>query len=70
MAFGKVLDILGEQSADAIIKHIQKKYGVLVFSNPVRSLSLQEIEDTIPEIFPIGGKLIIKILEAELDMVE
>jgi hypothetical protein len=50
-----------------IIGFIQEKYGVSVFSNSLHSISVEEIEDTILEIFPIGCELIIKMLEAELD---
>jgi hypothetical protein len=53
-----------------IIGYIQKKYGVSVFSTPCRHISLQEIEDTIPEILPIGAELIIRILKAELERLE
>jgi hypothetical protein len=50
-----------------IIGFIQEKYGVSIVSNSLHSISVEEIEDTIREIFPIGSELIIKMLEAELD---
>jgi hypothetical protein len=50
-----------------IIGLIQEKYGVSAFSNSLHPISVEEIEDTILEIFPIGSELIIRMLEAELD---
>lgn len=70
MAFSKVLTVVGEPSRNMIIAYIQKKYGISVFSNPGRHISLQEIEDTIPEILPIGAELVIRILKAELERLE
>jgi len=52
------------------MEYIKAKYGLSIYSNAVRLISLQEIEDTIPEMFPIGGDLIIRMLEAELDIVK
>jgi len=70
LAFIKVVNILGEPSRDMIMEYIKAKYGLSIYSNAVRLISLQEIEDTIPEMFPIGGDLIIRMLEAELDIVK
>lgn len=70
MAFSKVLTVVGEPSRNMIIGYIQEKYGISVFSNSGRRISLQEIEDAIPEILPIGAELIIRILEAELERLE
>ncbi len=54
-----------------IIIYIQKKYNVSIFSDVSnRSVSVEEIEDTIQELFPIGSELIIKMLEAEIDRTE
>jgi hypothetical protein len=71
LAFSKVLDILGEPSRNMIIIYIQNKYNVSIFSDVGnRSVSVEEIEDTIQELFPIGSELIIKMLEAEIDRTE
>ena len=64
------MTVVGEPSRNMIIGYIQKKYGISVFSNSGRQISLQEIEATIPEILPIGGELVIRILEAELERLE
>ena len=61
---------MGEPSRNMIVRYIQEKYGISVFSNSGRHISLQEIEDAIPEILPIGAELIIRILEAELERLE
>jgi len=53
-----------------IIIYIQKKYNVSIFSEVTRSVSVEEIEDTIQELFPIGSELIIKMFEAEIDRME
>lgn len=67
LAFSKVLNIMGEPSRNMIIGFIQEKYGIRISSNSLHSISVEEIEDTILEIFPIGSELIIRMLEAELD---
>ncbi|AFU58306.1 hypothetical protein Ngar_c13680 [Candidatus Nitrososphaera gargensis Ga9.2] len=64
------MDILGEPSRNMIIIYIQKKYNVSIFSDISRSVSIEEIEDTIQELFPIGSELIIKMFEAEIDRME
>jgi len=67
LAFSKVLNIVGEPSRNMIIGYIQEKYGISIFSKSLHSIAVEEIEDTILEIFPIGSELIIRMLEAELD---
>ena len=67
MAFSKVLNIVGEPSRNMIIGYIQEKYGISIYSNSLHSIAVEEIEDTILEIFPIGSELIVRMLEAELE---
>jgi len=67
LAFSKVLNIVGEPSRNMIIGYIQEKYGISIFSNSLHPISVEEIEDTILEIFPIGSELIVRMLEAELE---
>jgi len=50
-----------------IIGYIQEKYGISIYSNSLHSIAVEEIEDTILEIFPIGSELIVRMLEAELE---
>jgi hypothetical protein len=53
-----------------IIQCIQTKYGISVNPDGVNSISMEEIEDTIPEIMPIGSDLVIRMFEAELDRIK
>ena len=69
-AFSKVVELLGEQYQVIILGYMQAKYGSSIFSIPGHSITLQEIKDTVRELFPIGGDLIIRMLEAELDLVQ
>ncbi|TLY02431.1 MAG: hypothetical protein E6K92_05700 [Thaumarchaeota archaeon] len=58
---------MGEPSRNMIIGYIQEKYGISIYSNSLHSIAVEEIEDTILEIFPIGSELIVRMLEAELE---
>jgi hypothetical protein len=70
LAFSRVLDILGEPSRNMIIAYIQKKYNLPLFSSISRLVSVEDIEDALQEVFPIGSELIIRMLDAEIDRME
>jgi hypothetical protein len=70
LALSKVLDILGEPSRNATMQYIQNKYGISIHSGRAHQLTLEEIEDTMEELFTIGASLIIQMIEAELKMMD
>lgn len=64
-SFVKVLEILGQQSRERTLEYIKRKYGFQL-ENDIRPLTAKEIEESIRELFGIGGQLIIEIMRAEI----
>jgi len=62
--------MLGEPSRNVILQYILNKYDVSIASTGAPSITLEEIQTTIQEIFPIGSELIINMLNAELDKMQ
>jgi len=62
--------MLGEPSRNVILQYILNKYNVSIVSTGTPSITLEEIQTTIQEIFPIGSELIINMLNAELDKMQ
>jgi hypothetical protein len=71
LAFGRVLDILGEPSRSMIIAKIQNKHTSSDFlKSALTPISLTEIEEAIRNAVPIGSELIVKMFEAEYRRLE
>ena len=64
-SFVKVLDILGQDSRERTLEYIKRKYG-FQFDNASRPFTAREIEESIMELFGIGGQLIIEIMRADI----
>jgi hypothetical protein len=64
-SFVKVLEILGQESRERTLEYIKHKYG-FQFENDTHTFTSREIEESIMELFGIGGQLIIEIIRADI----
>jgi hypothetical protein len=53
-----------------VVQHIQNKYHNQPRSGSNHPITLNEIEESLEELFTIGAGLIIQMLEAELQMMD